>query len=427
MFPDTPPASSTYTVTEVTARVRSLLESDSALQSVWVGGEVSNMTQAASGHWYFTLKDAKTQLKCVMWRSSASKQSVVPRDGDQIEAHGYVGVYEPRGEYQLYADRVRPVGLGDLYLRFEELKARLAAEGLFDAERKRPLPVLPQRIGVVTSPDAAAFQDVQNVLRRRYPLAEIILSATQVQGADAPPQIVRALERLYTRGTVEVILLIRGGGSIEDLWCFNDERVARAVAASPVPVVSGVGHEIDFTIVDFVADLRAPTPSAAAEMATPHIDALREAVGRAEAQMTAALRAGLTQRADALAERQQVMRYASPLAQVRTLRQRVDGLAGRMTLREQGRLALLRERLAARAAALEAANPAALLARGYAIVRGADGRVLRSVHSARPGDRLRVQLHDGELRARVEQAARLPTDPPDEDTPDERPEQRPLF
>lgn len=391
----------TYTITEITSHIKTLLESDSTLQSAWVTGEVSNMTRASSGHWYFTLKDSGSQLKCVMWRSSASKQSVVPRDGDAIEAHGYISLYEPRGEYQLVADRVRPVGMGDLYARFEELKARLQAEGLFDPERKRPIPVFPLRIGVVTSPDAAAFQDIQNVLRRRFPLGQIILSPTPVQGVDAPPLIVRALERLNAYGEVDVILLIRGGGSIEDLWSFNDERVARAVAASVIPVVSGVGHETDFTIVDFVSDFRAPTPSAAAEVTTPHIDALREAVARAEGQMTDAVRESIDRWQNVLGEMQGTMRYVSPLAHITTMRQRIDSIDSRIMMRQQGRVALLKERLNGRSAALEAANPAAILARGYAIVRDTDGKTLKSATQTAPGDALVIQLHDGEVDVRV--------------------------
>lgn len=391
------------TVTDITAHIRTRLESDEELQSVWVSGEISNMTQASSGHWYFTLKDDKSQLKCVMWRSSVARQSITPRDGDAIEARGRIGVYEPRGEYQLYADRVRPVGMGDLYMRFEELKAKLAAEGLFDEDRKRPLPVFPTRLGVVTSPDAAAFQDILNVLRRRFPLAEVILSPTQVQGKDAPPQIVRALEKLNRYGKLDVILLARGGGSLEDLWCFNDERVARAVAVSEIPVVAGVGHETDFTIVDFVADLRAPTPSAAAEQTTPHIDALREAVIRAETEARTIMREQIQTRQSDLYDMNRTMRFVSPVSSVRTLRQQIDNANTRMTSQHSNRVSRLRERLAARSAALEGANPEAILKRGYAIVRRSDTGVrLRSANETKPGDGITVQVEDGEITARVE-------------------------
>jgi exodeoxyribonuclease VII large subunit len=391
------------TVTDITNRIREVLEGDTELQSVWVSGEISNMTVAASGHWYFTLKDSSAQIKGVMWRSSAARQSFVPNDGDKIEARGRIAVYPARGEYQIVAERVRPLGMGDLYAQFEELKAKLAEEGLFEESRKRPIPVFPRRIGVVTSPDAAAFQDIQNVLRRRFPLGEIVLSGTQVQGVDAPPLIVRALKRLVEYGKVDVILLCRGGGSIEDLWCFNDERVARAVADCSIPVISGVGHETDFTIVDFVADLRAPTPSAAAELATPHIDALRESVYRTELEMTDLLRNTIQARREQLTTFNRTMRYASPEVRVRTLRQQIDSLHGRMLAHQRAQVALLRERVAGKTRALESADPRAILARGYAIVRRSDDNVrLKSAADARPGDGLTIQLPDGEIAARVE-------------------------
>ena len=268
----------TCTVAELTTYIRELFESNEQLQDVWVEGEVSNFSKASSGHLYFTLKDSAAQIKCVMWRSSVERQTTIPQNGDAVLVHGAVSVYEVNGVYQLYADRIRPLGVGNLYQQFEELKARLTDEGLFDEARKRPIPDFPHQIGVVTSPEAAAFQDVQNVLRRRYPLVEVILSPCQVQGEAAPAQIVRAIERLNQYSQVDVILVCRGGGSIEDLWAFNDERVARAMVASRIPVVSGVGHETDFTIADFAADLRAPTPSAAAELMTPNIDDLRDDV-----------------------------------------------------------------------------------------------------------------------------------------------------
>lgn len=392
-----------YSVTEITTTVREALESDGRLQDVWVSGEVSNMTRASSGHWYFTLKDAGAQLKCVMWRSAAGRQSITPRDGDAIMAHGRVSVYEPRGEYQLYADVVRPVGLGDLYQRFEALKAKLDSEGLFDPDRKRPIPLFPHKIGVVTSPEAAAFQDIQNVLRRRFPLAEVILSPTMVQGAEAPPMIVAALERLNAYGAVDVILVCRGGGSIEDLWAFNDERVARAVAGSRIPTISGVGHETDFTIVDFVSDLRAPTPSAAAELATPNFDDLYLGLQRLTADLTALMRDHIARRRSDLRSLQRTLAYTSPESTIRSARQRIDDLNARMVARQHSYIQLLRERLTARTSALQAANPQAILGRGYAIItRSEDGRRVTSEGDAAPGMSITIQLHDGELKARVE-------------------------
>jgi exodeoxyribonuclease VII large subunit len=390
-------------VTELTATIRDLFENDDRMRDVLVSGEVSNMTQASSGHWYFTLKDANAALKCVMWRSAVAQQSFTPRTGDAIIAHGKVGVYEPRGEYQLYADLVRPAGVGDLYQWFEELKTRLDAEGLFDPLRKRPIPAFPRQIGVVTSPDAAAFQDIQNVLRRRFPLAEIILSPTMVQGIESPPMIVAAIERLNQHTDVDVILVCRGGGSIEDLWAFNDERVARAIANSRIPVVCGVGHETDFTIADFVADLRAPTPSAAAELAVPNIDDLSEAVRRLSSDMIAIMGDVLNQRRADLERIGRTLTYSSPESQIRTVRQRIDDLNARMINRQHVQIALLREKLDGRVKALTAANPQAILARGYAIVyRSKDGQRVKSSAGVEPGTAITIALHDGELNARVE-------------------------
>lgn len=392
-----------YSITQITTHIREIFEVNEHLQDIWVQGEVSNMRRAASGHWYFTLKDAGAQLKAVMWRSSADRQTIRPDDGDAIMVHGYISVYEPQGVYQLYADQVRPLGIGDLYARYEELKAFLQAEGLFDPARKRPLPSFPRQIGVVTSPEAAAFQDVQNVLRRRFPLAEVILSPTLVQGADAPPRIVAALERLNQHTQVDVILVCRGGGSIEDLWAFNDERVARAIAASRIPVVTGVGHETDFTIADFVSDLRAPTPSAAAELITPNRDDLRLALRTATDTLYGLLDDTVARRRADLTALRRTLGHVSPLNQVRNLRQRVDDRSARLLNLQHTRLDRLRERLAARSAALLVADPRAILKRGFAIVsRSEDGLPVTQSAGVAPGTGITVQFHDGELKARVE-------------------------
>jgi exodeoxyribonuclease VII large subunit len=392
----------TYTVSQFTERIRVLLEDNDDLRGLTVEGEVSNFTRATSGHCYFTLKDAKASVRCVMWSSTAQRQPILPKDGDTVEVLGRVTLYAPRGEYQIQVDKLRPTGAGNLYLEFERLKQKLDAEGLFDPARKRPLPVMPKRIGVVTSPTTAAFQDIQNVLRRRYPLAELLLSPALVQGVDAPPQIVAALERLNARGQADVILLIRGGGSIEDLWCFNDERVARAVAASQIPVVSGVGHEIDFTIVDFVADVRAPTPSAAAEIATPHIDALRQAVVQAESDAKQRLLDTIESRGADVDDLTRTLKMLSPEVHIRTMRQRLDSWDARMESNQRARLALWRERVTGRNAALESASPQAILARGYAIVRDENGQRV-TASAAQHGQRLTVQVADGQFAARVEQ------------------------
>lgn len=392
-----------YTVTELTQQIRQMFQENYWLQDVTVRGEISNMRRASSGHWYFTLKDDQAQLRGAMWRSNVSHQNYVPEDGAQVEAHGYIDLYAPRGEYQLLADYIRPLGVGDLYARFEQLKAKLAAEGLFDEARKRPAPIFPTCIGIVTSPEAAAFQDVQNVLRRRFPLAEIILSPTPVQGDAAPPQIVAALERISRCERVDVVLLIRGGGSIEDLWAFNDEAVARAVAACRVPVISGVGHETDFTIIDFVADVRAPTPSVAAELATPDIYDLGRMVEARRDGLNLLMQGQIAGRADDLLNAQRALRHLSPTRQIANLRLRLDDWSLRLERGQQTRLRALRERLNSRSDALRAANPEAILARGYAIVTDSTtGERIKSAQEAHPGDGISLKLHDGSLKARIE-------------------------
>lgn len=393
-----------YSVTGLTAYIRTLLETNDLLQDVWVKGEISNMTRAASGHWYFTVKDAGAQLKCVMFKSASQHQRINPQNGDTVQVHGRMSVYDARGEYQLYADDMQAAGgVGDLYQQFEQLKAKLSAEGLFDEERKRPIPTRPRQIGVVTSPDAAAFQDIRNVLSHRFALADVILSPTQVQGNDAPPQIVRAIERLNEYSDVDVILICRGGGSIEDLWSFNDERVARAIANSRIPVISGVGHEVDFTIADFVADLRAPTPSAAAMLATPNRADLAETIRRQTDDMRGLVEHHLNMARTDLTIQQRALVHVSPERVIRDSRQRLDDLETYLSTRQKYTLTLLRERLNARIAALRNASPEAILARGYAIVTRSDtGQTVTSENDAAPGTPVTLRLKDGELKARIE-------------------------
>jgi exodeoxyribonuclease VII large subunit len=269
------------TVTAITRHIKALLDADDVLADLWVEGEVSNFTRASSGHCYFTLKDSEAELRCVMWRGQVAQQSWLPRQGDWVAAHGYVSVYERGGAYQFYADAWQQGGVGARWQQLMELKARLEAEGLFSPERKRPLPAWPHKIGVVTSPSGAALRDIINVLSGRYPLVEVIVSPSLVQGVEAPDSLARAMRRLGKVSALDVVIIARGGGSAEDLWAFNDEQVVRAVAACPVPVIAGVGHETDYTLTDLVADYRAPTPSAAAAAAVPDARELRERVNEA--------------------------------------------------------------------------------------------------------------------------------------------------
>jgi exodeoxyribonuclease VII large subunit len=371
---------------------------------VWVQGEISNLSRPASGHVYFTLKDSGASLRCVIWKGDALRLRAVPmQDGLSMEAHGKIGVYEPGGQYQLYVDVVRPAGEGALYAEFLRRKAMLEAEGLFDPARKREIPILPRRIGIVTSPTGAALRDMLNTLRRRLPLAEVILAPSAVQGEAAPAELAAALRGLLAFAAPDVILLARGGGSIEDLWAFNDEKVVRAVAGSAAPVITGVGHETDFTLVDFAADLRAPTPTAAAELASALTvadlaAALRLDAGRLETAISSRV-AESARRLDNLAER---MRYVSPARRLMIERQRLDESARRMARSLGHRLKLERVLLRGLAQRAESLSPLAVLERGYAVVtQPGTGKVVLMANEAPAGSALRVQLSRGELQVRV--------------------------
>lgn len=393
----------TFSVRDLTTYIHNLFDADDTLSSVWVQGEVSNLTKARSGHWYFSIKDADAQLKCVMFRSAAQYVKVDVKAGDEILVHGRVSVYDARGEYQLYADQIEPIGgVGDLYRQFEELKAKLEAEGLFAQERKRVIPAFPKQIGIVTSPTAAAYQDMQNVLRRRFPMVEVILSPALVQGKDAPLQIVQAIQRLNQFTDVDVIIVSRGGGSIEDLWCFNDERVARAIIASEIPIISGVGHEIDFTIADFVADLRAPTPSSAAEVATPNQDDLLVDLDRLTMDLNAIYASMLDKKKNQLGQIQQRLRYATPRTPITSAQTKISDLDARLERAMTQHLSRLKERLSAKQDSLESANPSAILKRGYAIVTDENGTIIRSADDVNADDKLSIQLHDSSINVKVD-------------------------
>jgi exodeoxyribonuclease VII large subunit len=398
----------TLTVLQLTQYIAQIFSLDYRLKDVWVEGEVSNFKQYPSGHAYFTLKDSGSQIKGVMWKMTVARQAFLPSDGDHVRVHGKVEVYADNGVYQLYADSFQPVGIGALYLQFERLKAKLQAEGLFDEGHKRELPLFPRVIGVVTSPGAAAFQDIQNVLRRRFPLAQVLLSPTLVQGEQAPPQIVAAIRALNEHGGADVILVARGGGSIEDLWAFNDERVARAVYESAIPVVTGVGHEIDFTIVDFVSDLRAPTPSAGAELITPDMADLRTSLMMLKLGLAQGMQAQIDHKRGIVENQQNALGHLSPVNRVQNTRQRLDDLYSRLLSATNRYVMRSRERVQVQGQALSAANPANILARGYAIVsRLEDGLRLTNANDAAPGTSVTIQLHTGTVNATV-QGTNLP-------------------
>jgi exodeoxyribonuclease VII large subunit len=389
------------TVSAVNAYIRQKLEADFTLQDLWLEGEISNWKQAASGHIYFTLKDEQASIRCVIWRSQAAQIIYKPQhDGEAVLAHGRISVYEAGGNYQFYVDDLEPAGQGALYAEFERLKNLLAAEGLFEAELKRPLPEFPQRIGLVTSPAGAALRDILNVLRRRYPMAQLILSPTPVQGDTAPPQIIAALEAIVAQ-QVDIIILARGGGSLEDLWAFNDEALARTIAACPIPIITGVGHEVDFTIADFVADVRAPTPSAAAELATPDRLALERWLYDQQFALVDAARQVVSTARNNLQNRQWALERLSPQVQVNNYRQHIDTLVGRAHQTFQHALSLRRERVRTLAAQLETLNPQATLTRGYAIVQKGPN-VVTQTGQVDQGDSLTVKISDGEFGATVE-------------------------
>ncbi len=397
--------STPYTVSQLTGRIRDLIDSAAELRDVWLEGEVSNFHRAASGHCYFTLKDGGAQIKCVMWRNTANRQSYLPTDGDFVLSHGRVGVYEARGLYQLYVDRLQRAGVGNLYRRFEILKAQLEKEGLFAEERKRPLPGFPRRIGVVTSPKAAALRDILNVLSRRCPLVEVLLSPTLVQGDAAPPQIVgaiQAINALQGPRRVDLIIVARGGGSLEELWAFNDERVARAIAASRAPVICGVGHETDFSLADFAADLRAPTPSAAAELSVPDQLELRAQIKGLTETLTAALQSKIDERRWQLNEQTRALRHLSPSYKLAQARQRLDELMSRAEAALRHTLTRRRGQLEGLSGRLVGISPMGTLERGYAIVRHQEtGVAVRSVEQVAANDMLNIRVADGAFEAQV--------------------------
>jgi exodeoxyribonuclease VII large subunit len=395
-----------WTVTDLTRYLRGVLESDANLQDVWVVGEVSNVSRPASGHLYFTLKDSGAALRCVMWRNAVLRQSALPVEGEAVEVHGSLSVYEAGGNYQLYADLIRPAGEGALYQEFLRLKALLEEEGLFAEERKRPIPRWPKTIGIVTSPTGAALRDMLNTLKRRYPLVQVILAPTAVQGEEAPAGIVEAIARLNRIVQPDVILLARGGGSIEDLWAFNDERVARAIAASSAPVIAGVGHETDFTIADFAADLRAPTPTAAAELASPDQAELRLGLEEARKQMDRSILIILQMQSRQLVALHHRLNLSTPLARIRRDRQRLDELSRRAQVTLIHTLQIRTARLAGFEQRLSALNPQAILLRGYALVSQSNGRLVRSVRQVASGEVLQVRVSDGDFTVRVHESAK---------------------
>ncbi len=389
------------TVSQLNRYVKALLEEDKNLTPVLVSGEISNFTHHyKSGHLYLSLKDENALVRAVMFRGAAQKLAFTPQNGMKVIVRARVSLYERDGAYQLYIDAMQPDGVGALQVAFEQLKEKLAQEGLFDANRKRPIPRYPRAVGVITSPTGAAVRDIFNVLGRRYPMAKVVFAPVLVQGEDAPPQIVSALARMAEVDTVDVIIVGRGGGSLEDLWAFNDERVARAVSGCAKPVISAVGHETDFTICDFAADLRAPTPSAAAELAVPDTASLLRLLDDTGWRLTDFIQAKLQRESHRLSSLREKRCLSSPLFYVEERQMRLD-LAGKSLAAAVGvSVHAARQRLAALSASLDALSPLKVLARGYSIVYKGDA-VVKSAGEVQTGDRLRVRVKDGEISAAV--------------------------
>ncbi|MBY5936208.1 exodeoxyribonuclease VII large subunit [Marinobacter nauticus] len=439
-YPDTRPRA--LTVSELNHQARHLLES--SFMQVWVEGELSGFSRPSSGHWYFSLKDQKCQIRCAMFRGANQRIRTLPREGDQIRIRGKVTLYENRGDFQIIVEHLEPAGLGALQQAFEALKARLQGEGLFDPARKKPIPATPRHIGVVTSPTGAAIHDILTVLKRRCPAIPVTLYPTAVQGQPATADIVQAIDRAQQHGLADVLIIGRGGGSLEDLWCFNEEAVARAIAACPIPTVSAVGHEVDVTIADFVADLRAPTPSAAAEKISPdqqdwlrrlteqqgrlgqsarrllqrldnqlgHLsarlrDPRRELLEKAqrmdelELRLNKAIRDRLDQQKQKTDYLLQRMSAQSPRRTLKTVREQTQRLEERLTLATRHQLRQKDERLQHIAQTLHVVSPLATLGRGYAIVKDDNDRIVRKAGELETGSQITARLGHGSVSARV--------------------------
>jgi len=393
-----------YKVSEVTRIVKSVLE-NSLISTLWVEGEVSNFSQPSSGHIYFTLKDDRSQIKCAIFRPAADRMRGMVESGASIILYGKISVYEPRGEYQIIGTRVEPLGLGALQLAFERLKKRLEAEGLFDEAHKKPIPLVPQKVGVITSPTGAAVRDILNVMGRRFSNISVLINPVMVQGTGAAKQIAAAIDTMNELGGLDVLIVGRGGGSVEDLWAFNEEVVARSIYASEIPVISAVGHEIDFTIADFVADRRAATPSVAAELVVANkTDLARNLEG-----LSSRLRNSMSNRTQLLDRRLENIHNRlvsrSGLDRIRMFQQNIDDLLQRCSINVQHSLEVRRERFTKSVAELNALSPLAILQRGYSVcLQYPSKKVVKNVNEVAVGDKVEVKLANGEIICQVERA-----------------------
>ena len=401
-FNETASFPSAVSVSELNTFIKMLLESAPTLNDVYVKGEISNFkNHISSGHFYFSLKDKDSQIKAVMFRSSASKMKFVPENGMMVVAHGRVASYVRDGQYQLYADSMEPDGVGALYVAFEQLKQRLAAQGVFAPEKKNPLPKIPQTIGVITSPTGAAVRDIINIATRRFPVAKIVVYPALVQGENAASSLISGIRYFNDTGSADVIIIGRGGGSIEDLWAFNDENLAKTVCASEIPVISAVGHETDFTICDFAADLRAPTPSAAAELAVPDTAELKHKINNIISRESAVLLQMLSAKRETLARYEKSRYLSSPGHMIDDRRMTLVLSSERLMTSAAHVNEIKKHALSALSGKLEALSPLAVLSRGYGVVSSEEGKVIKEIADVSVGDKITVKVRDGEIYAGV--------------------------
>lgn len=392
------------TVTQLNEFVKRVIDTTPQLTDVYVKGEISNFkNHYSTGHYYFTLKDEGGQLKSVMFKSAAAKMRFIPEDGMKVTAHGRISSFVRDGTYQLYCDSMEPDGVGALYVAYEQLKRKLEAEGLFDPARKKPLPKIPTRVGIITSATGAAIRDMINVCGRRFPYAKLVLFPTLVQGPDAPVQLIAGMKYFNATKSVDVIIIGRGGGSIEDLWAFNDEGLARAVAASEIPVISAVGHETDFTICDFVADRRAPTPSAAAELAVPDTAELKRKIQNIVTREADVIRGMLNLRRDRLASLSKTRAMTDPMNFIDDSRVIADQLYDRLLRAEQTELQMKKADMARVAGKLSALDPLSVISRGYSAVYKDDGALVKSVDDVNVGDRIEFKTKGGQVACTVDE------------------------
>jgi len=387
----------TLTVTELTTYIKQLVDSDMLLSNVWVTGEISNYKFHTSGHMYFSLKDEGAVIKCVMFRTQNSRLKFRPEEGMRVLARGYVSVYPLGGTYQLYVDDMQPDGTGALYMAFEQLKRKLEAQGLFDSARKKKIPMLPRAIGVITSPTGAVIRDIIHILNRRYPNARVIVYGAAVQGSEAATQLADGIRYFNKARNVDVIILARGGGSLEDLWPFNEESLAIAISKSEIPIISAVGHETDYSISDFVADLRAPTPSAAAELVMPEKKALQEALATYEKRLINCLLFSLKKERDRLSRLQNARCFKKPMELLNQKRQSLDAVERSLILHGKTQVDRYKTSLKTTIAKLNALSPLTVLSRGYGVIQDEAGRLVRSVKGLEPGDKLIITVSDGKF------------------------------